>query len=399
MFAHLDTARHSLRRFNDEVDLDALSPAEAKHVVEDASAVEKAAAGLRLRALRRVEAGQGTVDWLAKETGQSKAEAARDVDAAAKVQPATDQALRDGELSADQAREVATAADADPSEEGALLDSARNESMAELRRKAKRVRAAATDDAEKERRAHAERDVSSQSDPETGKSTITVTGPGGKVAKMLAFLEPFVQAAFEKARKEGRREHRGTLMFDALLAALGLASNRLKGAAADEPNVGPPAKVLVRVDATALKRGHTVAGETCEIDGLGPVPLAALRELLPQAAVYAIVTDGRDVWIVTNLARGTNAHQQVVLEWLGLECTRQGCGATRNLQIDHRVDWAKIHVTELANLDWLCTPDHRRKTHHGWALVNGRGRRRMVPPDDPDHPANSPPANAPPTAA
>ena len=399
MFAHFDTARQSLRRFSDEVDVDALTPAEARAAVTEVAAVEKAAAGLRLRLLRRLENDGPTVDWLAKETGQSKAEAARDVDAASKVRPATDQALRDGELSADQAREVASAADADPTEESALLDSARNESMAELRRKAKRVRAAATDDAEKERRAHAERDLSSHADPETGKSTITVTGPGGKVAKVLAFLEPFAQAEFDKARKEGRRERRGALLFDALLAALGLAADRRIGHHDTAPTPGPVAKVLVRVDATALQRGHTVAGETCEIDGLGPVPVAALRDFLPDAAIYLIVENGQNVFNVTNLARGTNAHQQVVLEWLGLECARQGCGATRNLQIDHRVEWSKIKVTELANLDPLCTPDHRRKTHQGWALVNGRGRRPMVPPDHPDHPANSPPANAPPKAA
>ena len=87
-------------------------------------------------------------------------------------------------------------------------------------------------------------------------------------------------------------------------------------------------------------------------------------------------------------------HQQVVLDWLGGECSREGCGATRNLQVDHRIDWASIHVTELMNLDWMCVRDHRLKTHHGWALVPGKGKRRMVPPDDPDHPANSPPASA-----
>jgi 5-methylcytosine-specific restriction endonuclease McrA len=56
------------------------------------------------------------------------------------------------------------------------------------------------------------------------------------------------------------------------------------------------------------------------------------------------------------------------------------------LQVDHRVEWARVKVTELANLDWLCVPCHRRKTHEGWALVEGAGKRPMVPPGDPDHP-------------
>ena len=161
---------------------------------------------------------------------------------------------------------------------------------------------------------------------------------------------------------------------------------------------GPPVNILVRVDLTTILRGHAIAGETCEIDGLGPVPLAALREWFPQAAIDLIITKGVDVFNVTHLGRNVNARQQTVMDWLGEQCTRLGCGATRKLQIDHRVDWHKIHITEIANLDKLCIPDHNRKTREGWSLVEGTGRRRMVPPDHPDHPANAPPANAPPAA-
>jgi hypothetical protein len=263
--------------------------------------------------------------------------------------------------------------------------------MAELRRTAKRIRAAATDDAEKDRRAHDERDVRSGTDPETGKGHINISGPCGRIAQLLAFLEPWVQAEFERARTEGRKERRGAYLFDALLAALAAAAGNPDG----DTRVRPPATILARVDVPALRRGHTIAGETCEIDGLGPVPVAALLDQLPDAAIYLICTNGVDVFNVTNLARKTTAHQDVVLWWLGVECARQGCGATRNLQIDHRLDWAHTHVTELRALDWLCTPDHRRKTYEGWALVDGRGRRPMVPPDDPRHPknANAPPGN------
>ena len=394
MFVALTTARQALCRFGHDVDVDALTPAEARAVVSECAAIEKAAACTRLRALRRVEADGETVDWLAKETGQSKRDAERDVETAGQVLPATDEALRDGSLSADQAREVASGAAADPSAEQQLLDSARDESLAELRRRAKTVRAAATDEAQKHRRAHAERNVSHRTDPETGKATITVSGPTGAVAKMLAFLEPFTRAEFDKARRAGRRERRRAMAFDALLAALGLAANRHKGGSdPDGPPVGPPVQIIARVDITALLRGCTVAGETCDIEGLGPVPVAALLELLPQAAIDVILQKGEDTFNVTHLGRHTTVRQQTVLHWLGAECARQGCGATRHLQIDHRLDWAKTHVTEHKALDWLCPKDHRRKTIDGWALVPGRGRRRMVPPDHPDHPANSPPSS------
>ena len=391
MFDHLTAARRSLRQFNEELDVDALSTIEAKATIESLARIEKLAAGGRLRLLRKLADDQATADWLAGQTGQTKGQAQRDVDAAQAVPEgsATDEALRDGDLSADQAHEVASGSAADPSAEEALLDSARRESMSELKRKAKKARAAATDDAEKNRRAHREREVSVGVDEETAKAWWHVSGPAASVARMNRFLEPFIQARFDRARREGSHERRGAYAFDALLDALGLANGKSSG------TVKPArsrSRILARIDVTAMTRGTTVAGDTCEIRGIGPVPVAALRELLPDAAIELILTNGVDIWNVTSLARHRLATQQTVLDWIGAECTRQGCGATRNLQIDHRKDWADTHVTRLCDLDPLCPDDHRRKTHKGWALVEGRGRRRMVPPDHPDHPATAPPA-------
>ncbi len=395
MFDLLTSARRSLRQFNEG--FVPSSRLEAMAAIDSLAAVEKLAAGERLRLLRDLDDDADTVDWLAGKTGQTKRDAERDLGAARSVAEgsATDEALKDGDLSADQAREVASGAAADPSAEGSLLDSARKESMAELTRKAKRVRSAATDDAVKNERAHRERDLSAGVDEETGKGWWHVSGPAAAVARMNSFLEPFIQARFDQARRAGEHERRGAYAFDALLDALGLASGRATGDGAVKP-ARRKAKILVRVDATALRRGHTQAGETCEIDGLGPVPLAAVQELLPDAAIEVVVTDGENVWNRTNLSRRPSAAQQTILEWLGIECARQGCGATKNLQVDHRIDWAHTHLTELRALEWHCPADHRLKTHHGWALVPGRGRRTMVPPDHPDHPANGPPADAPP---
>ncbi len=209
------------------------------------------------------------------------------------------------------------------------------------------------------------------------------------MAEFWAHLEPWIQAEFDRARRQDRHERRGAYAFDALLAALAFATAARNGKDLKLPDrapPGPPVTVLARIDATALLRGHSLPGETCEIDGLGPVPVDAIRDLLPQAAIDLIVTNGIDVFNTTHFGRRANARQQVVLDWFGGECTRQGCGATRHLQVDHRIDWSKIHITELRNLDWLCVPDHRRKTHDGWALIEGTGKRRMVPPGHPDHP-------------
>jgi len=48
-------------------------------------------------------------------------------------------------------------------------------------------------------------------------------------------------------------------------------------------------------------------------------------------------------------------------------------------------------VTLLRWLDRLCVSCHDRKTRHGWALVDGHGKRPLVPPDDPRHPKHHPP--------
>ncbi len=412
-FAPLAEVEAGLRRFCADLDPDGLSSVQAAEGIERLAALDRLSAGARLRLVRRIDEsvagdeGEGSkARWLAKHTGQSPKDAEKDLAASEKLGAlqATDEALRNGELSPTQAHEVTSGAGADPTAELELLDTAKNASVPELKRKAKKVRAAATNAEEKAKRAHENRDFTAGVDEDEGEGWFHGKGPATTVAELLALLEPWVQAEFDKARRAGRRERRGALMFDALLAALRFATacrnGKMTGRGSDgapgSGPVGPPVRILVRVDATALRRGHTVAGDICEIDGLGPVSIDDLRALLPQAGIDVIITNGVDVFNVTHLGRRATARQQVVLDWIGGQCTRQGCGATRNLQVDHRIDWAHTHLTELRSLDWLCVPCHRRKTHQGWALVAGSGRRRMVPPEDPAHPKN---ANAPPEAS
>ena len=142
----------------------------------------------------------------------------------------------------------------------------------------------------------------------------------------------------------------------------------------------PQVRLLLRADISAVRRGATQPGELCDVAGLGPIPVADLLEFLPQAAIDLVVTNGVDAFNVTHLGRQASARQQVVLDLLNIGCSRRGCNATTHLQVDHRIDWAKIKVTELANLDWLCPHDHRLKTYDGWQLEPGTGKRAMLPP-------------------
>ncbi|WP_426571870.1 HNH endonuclease signature motif containing protein [Aquihabitans sp. McL0605] len=152
-------------------------------------------------------------------------------------------------------------------------------------------------------------------------------------------------------------------------------------AAAPKPPGGNNVKVIVRIDHAALARGHTIAGETCEVAGLGPIPVSAAKELMRDAFLAAVVTKGRDVVNVAHLGRGLSAHQRTAIEAMGLRCTNIACNKTIAIQIDHRVPYATEQITELSNQDPLCPDCHRRKTHHGWNLEPGHGARAFLPPD------------------
>ena len=75
----------------------------------------------------------------------------------------------------------------------------------------------------------------------------------------------------------------------------------------------------------------------------------------------------------------------------------EGCSRTI-VEHDHRwgSEYKDTRHTRLDELDPVCHPHHELHTRHGWALVAGTGKRPMVPPDDPAHPANQPRSTAPP---
>ena len=150
---------------------------------------------------------------------------------------------------------------------------------------------------------------------------------------------------------------------------------------------GNNTKVIVNVDHTALLRGHTIAGETCEIAGVGPISVEAVKEILATDPFLAVVVrKGRDVVNVAHQGRGLNAHQRTAIEATGIRCSNIACNRTVAIQMDHRIGYVECHETKLDNQDPLCTLDHERKTHHGWHLETGTGRRRFLPPGHPDNP-------------
>jgi hypothetical protein len=400
---HLRTEAVQLAR---SIEPDALTGDAAAALVEDLVVAEKAIAATRMLVAARVAQtdawkGQGhrsAADWAAAKAGTSVHHAAEQLTCARRVQrlTATREALRAGELSPSQAIAVADGASADPRAEDRLLESARRDTTAVLRDTAAKVRAAATDDKARQRRVHRERSLRVRTTADGG-FCATIRGPGIDGIRLAALLRPHEEEAFRAGRAKGTRDTFENRSYDAFFAMLDNLQTPAEADPPQRPRGGrrgpnrtrragrPPGgnntKVIVRIDHSALIRGHTIAGETCEVAGLGPVPVEAVRALMPDAFIAAVVVKGRDVVNVAHLGRGVNAHQRTAIEALGLRCSNRACNQTVALQIDHRVPWTTEQVTELENQDPLCPRCHNQKTNHGWHLEPGRGPRRFIPPE------------------
>jgi hypothetical protein len=164
-------------------------------------------------------------------------------------------------------------------------------------------------------------------------------------------------------------------------------------------SVNPRYQALLRIDVQALRRGRVEGAELCEIAGVGPVPVAVARDMLGDAVLRLVVTNGVDVANVTHLGRGPTAAQRAALMWMSPTCSVEGCNRAR-IEIDHSEPWAQTRHTRLAELNPLCGFHHGLKTRLDYALVAGSGKRPFVPPDDARHPryrkARGDPSPAPP---
>ncbi|MGH9252873.1 MAG: hypothetical protein ACRD0W_25670, partial [Acidimicrobiales bacterium] len=135
------------------------------------------------------------------------------------------------------------------------------------------------------------------------------------------------------------------------------------------------------------RRGRVDGQELCEIAGVGPVPVSVARDLLGEAIVKLVITNGVDVANVTHLGRGPTTAQKIALMWTNPTCIAESCHR-RRIEYDHRKPWAQTRHTRLDELDPLCDYHHDLKTRLGWALVPGTGKRAFVPLDDPRHPGH-----------
>ena len=253
------------------------------------------------------EGHRSAASWVAKATGTGLGDAIATLETAERLQslPMTTEALRTGTLSAPQVREIAAAAAGRPGAELELLEAATTCTLKGLKDQCRQVRAAAgSAEAEKARYEAVRRSrfFRHWSDPDGAfRGEFKLTPDDG--ARMLASLEVRANELFDEARKAEDREPPAAYAADALVDLVTRSSPAWRTAGG---SVKPAASAVVhlRVDATALRRGHVEDGEVCEIPGVGPVPVATARALLPEAFLKVLVTEGVDVLSVCHVGRG-----------------------------------------------------------------------------------------------
>jgi hypothetical protein len=301
--------------------------------------------------------------------------------------PAIADAMRGGLLSGVQADAIAGAATADPSAQARLLRKAKSTSLSELREECLRTKVAADPDPDAtHRRIHSERRARFYTDREGGRN-LAARGTADQVSRFEKALEPFIDELFETAWADGRREPREAYAFDALVM---LAEQDPAEEPKKKRSPKPRYMALLDLPFEALVRGAIEGEETCEIAGVGPVPVRVARELLGESILKLVITKGVDVVNVVHLGRGPTAAQRIALLWASPRCSNIECNRMA-VEIDHNEPWAAVKQTVLRNLDPFCGHEHDLKTNHGWSLVEGTGRRAFVPPDDPRHPRHKPP--------
>ena len=441
MCRELDILSRSITDLAAGFDADSLTPGEAGRVVAVCSRMEASVASVKALAAARAAEGsswkhegyRSPADQLAHRAGMSPGAARRALDTGRRMsgQPEVARAALAGELTPEQAAAVSDGAAADPGRARQLIEQARRSTVTELNQEVARVKAGRTDLEARRREIHAKRTLRRWTDREGAVHAHMYGNPEGAVA-VWQTLDPLRRRLIMARRGRGEHESLDALDYDALVTLARLACGQDAEIGFDElldmglfpqaraaralpaappgdtlqpadPDPGPPqrakklaggpAKVIVRVDLDALLRGWPAEGELCEMDGCGPVAVSLIRELMARGAnlIALALTRAERVEAVYHHGRRPTAAQRTALELIYPTCAAAGCHARSGLEMDHREDWARTHFTALDLLDRLCPHHHKLKTHKGWGLVAGTGKRPFVPPDDPRHPGRAGP--------
>jgi hypothetical protein len=364
--------RTELMAFAESFDARELLTSEAEAVVRDATAIVNLASTVRMLAAKRVadsaawkhRGHRSAADWLAGQTKSSFGEAKGALEAAEKIAecPQVEAKARAGELNPAQTEVLAKAVAVDPSAEDRLLGTAARDGLGKLKDQCRAV-ALSNDDVEaRHARIHRERSVRHWTDAEGAfRMSAKLTPEAG--ATVLGALAPFEKAAFDRARREKRHEPHEAYVADALvdLAAASLAG-RDTGGGGEKPKSRKPS-FTVLVDIEALLRGQAEPGESCEIPGVGAIPVSRLYELASDAFWHVLVTRGKDIRSYCAMSRYIPTMLKVALAARDRECAVAGCNRTEGLEIDHIIPVEDGGPTTYTNLERKCFHDHRENKH------------------------------------
>jgi hypothetical protein len=291
--------------------------------------------------------------------------------------PGTDAALRAGALSARQAEAIAPAVAADPSAEARLLAMAEHQSLQKLRDEAARVKAAADPDAAaRHERIRRERSYREFGCPDGSRRGV-LTGTPEDLALFRSGAQPFIDQRVDEARRSGEQEASEAYAFDGVLAmarstmvdaaeGAGVASEARKARGhRGRRRLNERRELIALVDLAALRRGHLLPGETCEIPGIGPIPLESAINEFGEAALRIVIRDGVDVTTVVHTGRTANEVQATgVFARQRGRCGRPRCDLPIS-EIDHTDDFVPCGPATLDRLVGLCGHDHDLKTSFG----------------------------------
>lgn len=439
------TAVAQIREFLEAVEPDVLSTSDAADAMELFAEIERlGVAGKVLLASRAADSTKWICDghrsaasWLAEKSGSTMGEAISSLETADRLRSLekTSAALRRGELSFGQVKEVASAAEKDPTKEAELISAAGTESLKSLKARARKIRLRATSASEENARyraIHAGRYCRLWNDEE-GASLLQARVTPDAGARLAASLEAETNVFFDQAREGGSREQTQAYRADALVALVtgetrscsvrrhghlddgadedsgaatpsdisssGESSGHSTRSPSDISSSGKSSgrstrkrhcasrtdTVLVRVDAPALKRGHAVGDEMCEIAGVGPVPVSVAREILGDSLLRIVIRDAVDVKSVCHVGRTIPAHVRTALQERDPTCVM--CDCAFGLEAHHwREDYAVCRTTSLDELARLCKYHHDLITYGGFRLTGGPGKWKLErtdtePPD------------------
>lgn len=291
--------------------------------------------------------------WLAHEEGSSVSSASEVLATASRMEqlPSTEEALRSGKLSSEQVAAVSSASTADPAAESRLLSEAAKETLSKLRRQAQAVRQAAqgrngASDRDRIHRSRYFRHWTAADGAVEGRFRLTAD----QGAVLLAGIATCREQVYCEARRQGVRDESDAYEADALVEMARAPRGTATG--------GPQTTINIRVDRSALLRGHTEPGEVCEIVGVGPVPVETVRKAECDAVLKALLVDGDRVLDVRHVGRTVPANVRIALEERDRACVVPGCDRSRHLETHHLVPFSQGGPTTLENLSRICGYHH-----------------------------------------